>query len=98
MNIRKFLEKYINNLKNMIYNSIRGVRIMKKYYTVIIHKEENPNGYWAQCKEIEGCFAQAKTIEEVKELMKQCIIMKLEGNKHINKEIIEEIDLVLSYA
>lgn len=71
---------------------------MKKYYTVIIHKEENPNGYWAQCKEIEGCFAQAKTIEEVKELMKQCIIMKLEGNKHINKEIIEEIDLVLSYA
>lgn len=93
MKVIRILKNTINNFKNMIYNSIQGVEVMKVCYTVIIHKEENPDGYWAECKEVEGCFAQAKTIEEVKELMKKCIIMKLEENKNI-----EEIDLLLSYA
>lgn len=68
MGIRDLLEKRMNNLKNTVYNNTKGACQMKKSYTVIIHKEENPDGYWAECKDIEGCFAQAKTIDEVKEL------------------------------
>ena len=49
---------------NFVYNSIRGVKRMKKTYTIIVHKEEDC--YWGECKEIEGCFAQAKTIKELK--------------------------------
>lgn len=98
MRIREFFKKTMNKLKNTMYNSIEGVEKMKKSYTIIIHKEEAPEGYWAECKEIEGCFAQAKTIDEVKKLMKQCIIMKLEENNQIDKDVVKEIDLLLSYA
>lgn len=98
MDIRKIFKKHMNNLKSMIYNSIKGANKMKKSYTIIIHKEENPIGYWAECREIKGCFAQAKTIDEVKALMKQCIIMKLEEDKQITGQTVEEIDLQLSYA
>lgn len=98
MRIREFFKKTTNKLKNTMYNSIEGVEKMKESYTIIIHKEEDPEGYWAECKEIEGCFAQAKTIDEVKKLMKQCIIMKLEENNKIDKDVVKEIDLLLSYA
>ncbi len=46
---------------------------MKKTYTIIVHKEDD--GFWGECKEIEGCFAQAKTIEELKKFMADAIYM-----------------------
>lgn len=82
--------RLMNKIKDMIYNRIREASGMEKSYTIIIHKEENPVGYWAECKEMEECFAQAKTVEEVMELMKECIVMKLqEENIPTAKEGIE---------
>ena len=43
----------------------------EKNYTIIIHKENN--GYWGECLEVQGCFAQAKTIKELIKLMKKAI-------------------------
>lgn len=81
-------------LINWIYNSIRGVKKMKTTYTVIIHKEED--GFWGECKEIEGCFAQAKTIDELKQLMIESIYLSLTDTIKEDKE--KDIQLEFSYA
>lgn len=82
-------------LLNSIYNSIRGVKKMRTTYTIIVHKEED--GFWGECKEIKGCFAQAKTIEELKQLMLESIYLSLNDTKKVeNKE--EEIKVEVSYA
>ena len=88
--------RFTNKIKNWIYNRIREASGMEKSYTIIIHKEENPVGYWAECREMEECFAQAKTVEEVMELMKECIVMKLQEDNIPNAK--EEIEFKLSYA
>lgn len=80
---------------SFIYNSIKGVKKMRKNYTIIVHKEENQ--YWAECKEIKGCFAQAKTIEELKKLMIKNIYLYYSEDKEECKEI-DNIELELSYA
>lgn len=51
---------------------------MAKTYTIIIHKEDD--GYWGECKEIEGCFAQAKTVEELISMMKKAIYIYFEDD------------------
>lgn len=80
---------------NFLYNSIKGDRNMNKTYTIVVHEEDN--FLWAECLEIEGCFAQAKTIDEIKEFMKEAIQLYLENN--INEyEKNKEINLELSYA
>ena len=68
---------------------------MKETYTIIVHKEQE--GYWAECPEIEGCFAQAKTIEELKALMMESIYLYYNDNLE-EKEEVEKIKLELSYA
>ena len=55
---------------------------MEKTYTIIIHKEKD--GYWGECKELEGYFAQAKTVQEVISLMQKSIYLYFE-NDFINK-------------
>ena len=96
MNIRINLKNKMNKLKEKFYNNIKGESKMNNSYTIIIHKEENPKGYWAECRNLKGCFAQAKTIEEVKKLMKEAIIIKLKENEETVST--ENIDIVLSYA
>ena len=80
---------------NSIYNSIRGAK-MNKTYTIIIHKEDD--GYWGECKEIEGCFAQAKTVKELIKLMQENIYFYFEKDNKIDKTSKEEIKLEVSYA
>ncbi len=88
--------RFMNKIKNMIYNRIREASGMEKSYTIIIHKEENPIGYWAECKELDGCFAQAKTVNEVMDLMKECIVIKLEEENVPNAK--KDIEFKLSHA
>lgn len=85
-------------LFNFVYNSIRGVKRMKKTYTIIVHKE-NENCFWGECKEIEGCFAQASTIEELKKLMTQSIYLYYnDGEEQQQEQISDDIKLEVSYA
>lgn len=84
------------NFINSIYNSIKGVKRMKKTYTIIVHKEED--GYWAECIEIPGCFAQAKSIEELKKLMTDSIYLYFNDNSKELEEKPDKIKLELSYA
>lgn len=84
-------------LLDFLYNIIKGEKRMKKTYTIIVHKEEN--GYWGECLEIKGCFAQAKSVEELKKLMIESIYLYY--NNEDNKEKVtkaDKIELELSYA
>ena len=81
---------------NSIYNRIRGAKRMKKTYTIIVHAEED--GFWGECKEIKGCFAQAKTIEELKKLMAKSIYMYYNDNEELAEEKSKNIKLDVSYA
>ena len=82
-------------LFNSIYNSIRGAKKMKKTYTIIIHKEAD--GYWGECKELNGCFAQAKTVNELIILMQEAIYMYFENDEEIEKNP-KDIKVEVSYA
>lgn len=96
MRVRQIIKNILNKIRFLMYNIIRGVRKMSKSYTIIIHKEEKPEVYWAECLELKGCFAQAKTVEEVKKLIKESIIIKLNEDEKTNST--EDIEIVLSNA
>ena len=96
MRVRQIIKNILNKIRFLMYNIIRGVNKMSKSYTVIIHKEENPEVYWAECLEIKECFAQAKTVEEVKKLIKESIVIKLNEDEKTNST--EDIEIVLSNA
>ncbi len=83
-------------LLNVVYNSIRGVDEMKKTYTMIVHKDEDC--FWGECKEIEGCFAQAKTIKELKKLMAKSICLYYEKENLKLEQELKDIELEVSYA
>ena len=85
----------MNKLFKILYNTIKGVNKMKKTYTIIIHKEED--GYWGECKELEGCFAQAKTVQEVISLMQKSIYLYFENDEQVDKES-KDIKVDVSYA
>lgn len=49
---------------------------MKYKFTVIIEKDEN--GYFAFCPELQGCYSQGDTYEEVIENIKEAIKLHVE--------------------
>ena len=53
--------------------------IMKRSYMIIIHKDSETNDYWAECPAIPHVHAQADSIEELTELMKEAIEFHLES-------------------
>lgn len=83
-------------LWNWFHNIIRGGMRLKKTYTILIHKEEGK--YWAECPELEGCFAQADTIEELKRLMEESIFLYYSDSETNKKDIKKDIKLNYSYA
>ena len=93
----------MNNLMPKIYNNIGG-KFMKKTYTIIIHKgEPDEGGYWAECLEVKGAYTQGKTIEEIKERMKEVIMLMLKplpDEEKNNEEdiILEKISFEVSHA
>jgi predicted RNase H-like HicB family nuclease len=54
-------------------------------YTILIEKTDD-GWYAAQCEEIPAAITQGKTIEEVKENMKDAILMLLEDEKEDAKK------------
>lgn len=43
-------------------------------YNFKIHKEsEKSGGYWAECLELPGCFAQAESLADLKVQMKEAL-------------------------
>lgn len=85
-------------LLEFLYNIIKGEKRMKKTYTIIVHKEDDE--YWGECLELEGCFAQAKSVDELKKLMIESIYLYYNNNQDSKEKVTksDKIELELSYA
>ena len=59
---------------------------MKKYrFSVVIEKDND--GYFAFCPELQGCYTQGETYEEVLEHIKDAIRLHLEDRLDAGEEI-----------
>ena len=59
---------------------------MNKYtFTVII--ESDSDGYVATCQELQGCYSQGNTYEEVMENLRDAIRLHIEDRRLANEEI-----------
>ena len=59
---------------------------MKREFTVVIEQDEN-GIYVASVPELEGCHTQAKTIDELRERIKEAIKLYLEVKSELIKEV-----------
>lgn len=59
---------------------------MKKEFTVIIEQDED-GLYLASVSELEGCHTQAKTLDELRERVKEAIQLYLEVETYLINEV-----------
>ena len=59
---------------------------MKTYrFSVVVEKDQE--GYFAFCPELQGCYTQGETYEEVLENIKDAIRLHVEDRKEVGEEI-----------
>ena len=59
---------------------------MENYkFSIVIEKDEE--GYYAYCPELQGCYAQGETYEEVLENIKDVIQLHIEDRRADKEEI-----------
>ena len=59
---------------------------MKKEFTVVIEQDDD-GIYLASVPELEGCHTQAKTLDELRERIKEAIKLYLEVKSDLIKEV-----------
>ena len=75
-------------MKNLLnIRGIRGIK-MKKEFTIVIEQDED-GMYVASVPELEGCHTQAKTLDELRERIKEAIHIYLE----VESGIVETVPL-----
>lgn len=53
-------------------------KITNKNFTFSVIVEKDKNGYVAECRELQGCYAEGKTYEEVAKNIKEAIELHVE--------------------
>ena len=59
-------------------------------YTVILHRDEEYNGYWVEVPALPGCVSQGKSREQALENVKEAIELHLECMREDGEEIPRE--------
>ena len=68
---------------------------MKNYrFSIVIEKDED--GYYAFCPELQGCYTQGDTYEEVMENIKDAIRLHLEDRIENGEEIQQREAVILT--
>ncbi len=68
---------------------------MKNYrFSVIVEKDED--GYFAKCNELQGCYTQGDTYEEVIENIKDAIALHVEDKIESGEEIYQSRNVSLT--
>lgn len=52
--------------------------VAKRSFTVILHRDEDYQGYWAEVPALVGCVSQGKTKEEALRNVKEAIALHIE--------------------
>lgn len=63
-------------------------------FHAIIHEEDG--SYWAEVKELPGCFASGATLDELKDALVEAIGMVLEDSKGTPTAHVEEMRVLVS--
>lgn len=63
-------------------------------FTVII--ESDSDGYVATCQELQDCYSQGNTYEEVLEIIRDAIRLHIEDRKLANEEIPQSISVSMT--
>ena len=58
---------------------MRNTRNQNLTFSIIVEKDNN--GYFAECRELQGCYTEGKTYEEVIKNMKEVIELHIEDRK-----------------
>ena len=56
-------------------------KVQNQNLTFSIIVEKDKNGYFAECRELQGCYAEGKTYEEVMKSIKEVIELHIEDRK-----------------
>ncbi len=68
---------------------------MKNYrFSVIVEKDEN--GYFASCNELQGCYSQGETYEEIIENIKDAIQLHIEDRIDAGEEVYQAQNVSLT--
>ncbi len=51
-------------------------------YTIVVHQDNQDGGYYAYVPDLEGCFTQADSLDELKENIKESIELSIDDNRH----------------
>jgi len=54
-------------------------------YHVIVHKEEEDTGYWAEVQELPGCFASGETLDDLEGDVRDAIDQHLAALREAGK-------------
>jgi predicted RNase H-like HicB family nuclease len=55
--------------------------IKNQNFTFSIIIEKDKNGYFAECRELQGCYTQGKTYEDVMKNIKEVVLLHIEDRK-----------------
>ena len=64
-------------------------------YTIVIHRDEQEGGFWAECPQLPGCYTQADTTDELMENMREAIGLYLEEPEGVQSSVEEIRELAL---
>ena len=68
---------------------------MKNYrFSIIVEKDED--GYFASCNELQGCYTQGETYEQVMENIKDAIQLHIEDRIETGEEISQPQNISLT--
>jgi len=73
-------------MKNLLNIVVKDESKMKKEFTIVIEQDED-GIYVASVPELEGCHTQAKTLDELRERIKEAIQLYLEVESGIAEEV-----------
>jgi predicted RNase H-like HicB family nuclease len=73
-------------MKNLLNIVVKDESKMKKEFTIVIEQDEE-GIYVASVPELEGCHTQAKTLDELRERIKEAIQLYLEIESGIADEV-----------
>ena len=57
----------------------KNIKNQNFVFSIIVEKDSN--GYFAECRELQGCYTEGKTYEEVMKNIKEVIALHIEDRK-----------------
>lgn len=71
--IGKIIEELKGEVEKISKERKYNIKVMGKFYEVILHPDLEDGGFWVECPALPGCASQGDTVEEALEMIKDAI-------------------------